>query len=112
MSNYEWYSDPGHAWLKVPVREVLQSRVKISDCSYVGFEGRELYAYLEEDCDAGAFLRAVNRLEEEFPRYVNNKKSFIRKLHRFTEVVRQPEDDDTKSDQAAGLRRAVAERDA
>jgi hypothetical protein len=52
-----FYSDPGHAWLKVP-REKLHAlgiAGQISCCSYA----RNKHVYLEEDLDAGIFLKAA-----------------------------------------------------
>ncbi len=48
-------NDPGHAWLVVPLAEVRASGADISDCSYI----RGDTAFLEEDCDAGAFLNTL-----------------------------------------------------
>ncbi len=47
---YQYISDPGHGWLKVPMEEVKD--LKISSCSYM----HAGYSYLEEDCDAQTFL--------------------------------------------------------
>ena len=57
---YTWYSDPGHAWLKVPLPElkVLGILGDISAYSYY-YAGQ---AYLEEDCDAGVFINALREL--------------------------------------------------
>lgn len=56
QTEYEFYCDPGHAWLRVPCTELLFLGVanQISPCSYV----RGGWAYLEEDRDAGIFLEA------------------------------------------------------
>ena len=56
METYTFYSDPGHSWLKVKISELVELNIqdKISIYSYINGE----YAYLEEDCDAGIFLRA------------------------------------------------------
>lgn len=55
MKKYNIYSDPGHAWLAVPIVELeaLGIADKISHCSYI----RGGMAYLEEDCDATLFIR-------------------------------------------------------
>ena len=54
---YHFFSDSGHGWLKVPLKDIINLGIedKISSCSY------ELgdYAYLEEDCDASLFLNAI-----------------------------------------------------
>lgn len=56
------YSDPGHAWCKVPqtLLEELGIQDKISRYSYK----RKDFAYLEEDQDLG-FL--INALESQYP---------------------------------------------
>lgn len=53
---YDFISDPGHGWLKVPMMDLMASGVsnQISDFSY---QTRE-FAFLEEDCDAGIFIEA------------------------------------------------------
>lgn len=55
--NYHWHSDPGHAWLRVPLTDLEAVGVidKITPCSYVSGD----CAYLEEDCDAPIFIRAA-----------------------------------------------------
>lgn len=52
-----FYSDPGHGWLKVSLRELVKLGIadKITSFSYV----RGRYAYLEEDCDAGVYMEAL-----------------------------------------------------
>lgn len=47
-----WVSDPGHAWLRVPHSELARVGYAPSQYSYRDQE----YGYLEEDCDAAAFL--------------------------------------------------------
>lgn len=51
------HSDPGHAWLAVKVSELemLGIRHEISSFSYV--KGKTVY--LEEDCDAPKFVKAM-----------------------------------------------------
>lgn len=49
---FEYLTDPGHGRLKVPLALVRQFRVMPSRYSY---RDRD-HAYLEEDCDMGAFL--------------------------------------------------------
>ena len=54
---YVFHSDPGHAWLEVPMGTLHRLGIaeKISACSYRNGDK----AYLEEDCDAPLFLRAL-----------------------------------------------------
>lgn len=49
------HSDPGHAWLGVKIEMVKESGAEISALSY----HRGKTAYLEEDCDAPAFIKAI-----------------------------------------------------
>ena len=53
-----WYADPGHAWLRVEASELITLGIadKVSRYSYMGRNCQ--YAYLEEDCDAGLYIRA------------------------------------------------------
>jgi hypothetical protein len=60
MSNrYRLFVDPGHSWLEVPRREVVASGTEISGHSY--HDPATDMAYLEEDCDAPAFLKSVGQ---------------------------------------------------
>ena len=54
---YQFYADPGHAWLRVPIKELkaLGLLPKISHYSYIN----ERYMYLEEDLDAGTFIEEM-----------------------------------------------------
>lgn len=54
---YQFIEDPGHAWLEVSTDDVRLAGIapKISKCSYVN-AGK---VYLEEDCDAPLFIKAV-----------------------------------------------------
>lgn len=54
----EWFSDPGHEWLKVHVITVRELKVahKLSEYSYLSPKGD--YYYLEGDCDAATFINA------------------------------------------------------
>lgn len=53
---YIFFNDPGHGWLQVRKAELVELGIadKISSYSYMN----ATFAYLEEDCDAGVFLRA------------------------------------------------------
>jgi hypothetical protein len=61
MNKYTWHIDPGHAWLEAPVDEVRRfertEQVQLSDYSYRRLDS----VYLEEDCDATAFLNWIGR---------------------------------------------------
>lgn len=76
---YEFISDPGHGWLKVPMDEVIEADFQPSEFSY-HYNG---YAYLEEDCDASLFLykigvrkpdltyREIKRFDRTLPRFAS-----------------------------------------
>ena len=51
------YSDGGHGWLRVDRKMLMRLGVaaEVSDCSYEHAEE----VYLEEDCDAPLFIRAM-----------------------------------------------------
>jgi hypothetical protein len=53
-----FHSDPGHGWLAVKLSDLkmLGIESEISSYSYV----KGMTAYLEEDCDAPAFIRAAS----------------------------------------------------
>lgn len=53
---YRFITDPGHGWLEVTMEEIEELRIagKISTCSY----RRGNIVYLEEDLDAGIFIKA------------------------------------------------------
>lgn len=75
---FDVYTDPGHGWLKVPVSKLKEYGVHddISQYSYY----RNGYAFLEEDCDAGKFIKAVEATGKkvEFRVHYANKSSKIR----------------------------------
>lgn len=72
------HSDPGHAWLAVKLSELdmLDIRSEISVYSYV--KGKT--AYLEEDCDAGKFVTAmqVKGIQVEVKQGARRERSPIR----------------------------------
>lgn len=84
MSNSKtltFWSDPGHGWLVVPVRELASLGISgaISPYSYVSYDGET--AYLEEDCDAGVYLNSLRAAGVDFvfdEKYSEN--IFIREL--------------------------------
>jgi len=61
--NYDYIQDPAHGWIVVPLAEITRLGIKgISSYSYRKHE----FAYLEEDCDAGLFLRAKDAAGEAY----------------------------------------------
>jgi hypothetical protein len=59
---YNYHQDPGHGWIEVPIEEL--TRLKITPSAYSFRKGET--AYLEEDCDAGAWARAKRLAGEAF----------------------------------------------
>ena len=55
----EWYSDPGHSWLKVKYSELEELGIQCEISSFSYRNGDDVY--LEEDCDAIKYLNAVNK---------------------------------------------------
>lgn len=51
---YRFIEDPGHGWLEVPLAEVHALGIPVSAYSYRSAD----FAYLEEDVDFEAFVRA------------------------------------------------------
>lgn len=61
---YIFHSDPGHGWLAVKEKELIELNIayKISPYSY--HKGKTVY--LEEDSDAGIFIEALKAKGIEF----------------------------------------------
>lgn len=78
---YRFISDPGHGWLEVPRKEIDQAGIagKVSKFSYQSIDGEMVY--LEEDCDAYLFLKAIGR--ELMIQELHQEKTFIRNLPRY-----------------------------
>lgn len=86
----KYIEDPGHAWLEISKRDVIKSGVEISHYSYEN--PRTGMAYLEEDCDAPAFLQAIGKFRNKDGSLVNypeeyQGKTFIRDLPPFSMCV-------------------------
>ena len=78
--NLAFHNDPNHNWLEVPLNDLTTFGVgdEISSRSYQD----EANAYLEEDVDAGVYLRAAREagwLITTEDRYVEGD-SFVRNL--------------------------------
>lgn len=63
MKTFDFISDPGHGWLKVPHALLAELGIadKISTYSY----SRDAFAYLEEDLDASTFIAAMKAAGRE-----------------------------------------------
>jgi hypothetical protein len=84
-STYNFFSDPQHGWLQVKHEELVRLGIAQLVSTYSYIDGRREYVYLEEDSDAGKFLRAKDELGEPFKfieSYTDNA-SPIRKLDRY-----------------------------
>lgn len=83
MTTYRFYTDPGHGWLKVSrdELELLHIEDQISEYSYQ--LGNNVY--LEEDCDAGIFINALENMgvKVEYTTINTNNDSPIRLLQRY-----------------------------
>lgn len=71
--------DPGHGWVKVPKRMIVELGIadKISRYSYQRGE----FAYLEEDMDAGSFIVAYKAKHGDVPKFrerYSNRSSRVR----------------------------------
>lgn len=79
------YSDPGHSWIKVPMRVLTNLNIqdKISNYSYK----RKDFAYLEEDCDYTIFINALKEsgIELKVINHSTNKQSKIRSYVPYTQ---------------------------
>lgn len=80
-----FYSDPGHGWLKVPLKllEQLTIHDQISQYSYV----KNTCAYLEEDADAYLFSQAMEKanLPVKVTSHTCNNSSAIRNFQSYTQ---------------------------
>jgi len=80
---YKFFQDPGHGWVEVPIAELRRLKIEglISPCSYCNGH----MAYLEEDCDASAWIEAKRAAGEDYDivdLHTNND-SIIRRFQPF-----------------------------
>ena len=82
-TNYVFFSDAGHGWLRVPMAELRTLGIADSISPYSYREGGD--AYLEEDCDLARFAKAKNwsQLPDNVP-HVQHDESPIREFSRYT----------------------------
>tara|TARA_R100001230_G_C5669615_1_gene174527 strand:- start:321 stop:662 length:342 start_codon:yes stop_codon:yes gene_type:complete len=87
VNTYIFHTDPGHGWLEVPFAMVYLLGIgdKLSSYSYMKRDCQTFY--LEEDCDAGRFIRAYEAKFGAKPEMVrgsySNGQSFVRNLTRY-----------------------------
>ena len=83
----KFYEDSGHGWLAV--KHELLAKLGIADkiSTYSYMNGG--MAYLEEDCDADTFCKAMDShgLKYEFIRVNHGSRSPIRGYHRYLELL-------------------------
>jgi hypothetical protein len=86
MKSITIYTDAGHGWAKVSLKELSRLNIidKISSYSYIHKNG--LYAYLEEDCDLSTYLKALDAkgIQYKFIEKHTDKSSKIRSYSRYT----------------------------
>lgn len=82
MRKFEFFSDNGHGWLKVPKALIAELGIanKISHFSYE----RSAYVYLEEDCDAELFAIAYAPTERLNLTEVRSERSRVRSYNQYT----------------------------
>ena len=59
---FPFYMDPGHGWLKVPMRLLKELGIEPRITAYSYRRGD--FAYLEEDCDATTFVKAMEARDD------------------------------------------------
>ena len=83
--NYKFYTDPGHGWLEVPLKELLELNISQNISKYSYISSNKQFVYLEEDCDAPRFLEAKKKAGQEVKiEEVNfNVDCYIRRMKSF-----------------------------
>jgi hypothetical protein len=83
QTTFNYYQDPGHGWVKVPMAllDQLSIRDKITPYSYRKGDN----AYLEEDCDLSTLFEAFKQrgIEPKLKSFHCNKQSKIRSYANF-----------------------------
>ena len=83
---YSSYSDPGHGWMRVPIKDLaMLDLTHKSFSAYSYYRGD--YLYLEEDSDATLFLKTFEKVFGKLPAYRefnSNKSSKIRSYGRLS----------------------------
>lgn len=84
---YDFISDPGHGWIKVPRKQLddLNIADKITRYSYQ----RNGHVYLEEDCDATTFSDAMEQTGFllRFRSRISDKQSKVRSYEPYRSVT-------------------------
>ncbi len=86
---YVFHTDAGHGWLAVKRKELIDLNIldKVSHCSYE--KGQTVY--LEEDCDAPLFVKALEAkgIELKYKEGASVDRSPIRSYDMFKMVCKQ-----------------------
>ena len=74
----KFFMDPGHGWLKVPIGLLRELGIESRITAYSYRRGD--FAYLEEDCDATTFVKAMEERGRvvEWDDHSSNRESVIR----------------------------------
>jgi hypothetical protein len=57
QAEFKFYSDPGHGWMAVKRKMLDELGIKFTITHFSYQKGKTVY--LEEDCDAGIFMKAL-----------------------------------------------------
>lgn len=87
------YDDPGHGWLRVPLKLVQELAISVSPYSYQ--KGR--YVYLEEDLDASTFVEKVGLDNINIKWSHTNSESKIRRFQSFSQNWKERVDNSVKT---------------
>lgn len=69
MARYYYHTDPGHGWLQVHIADLAPLNLTVQSFTRYSYT-REDYLFLEEDEDAGIFMRAYEAKHGEEPEIV------------------------------------------
>lgn len=81
---FQFYSDPGHGWLRVDLASAKAVGLEPSSFSTYSYQQGH-WLYLEEDCDAGKFIDAFQAKHHFAPpikHHNTNRESVIRNYPR------------------------------
>ena len=84
---FPFYMDPGHGWLRIPIRLLRELGIESRITLYSYRRGD--YAYLEEDCDAMTFIKAMEARGRtvEFDDHTADRASKIRRYEPWDSII-------------------------
>ena len=89
MKTFDYIQDPGHGWIKTPVKLLVELGIHNEISSYSYYRGA--FAYLEEDCDLTRFFNAFNARFGTDPqlrsRVAREKRSKIRSYSHYAPAI-------------------------